>query len=137
MTTTGENLRTFLLADSAITDLVGAQGVYQNIAPATAAVPYVWFIRRGDEKAGALEGESGYAPLYEYFDLECWDDSVSGALALAAAVRARLDEHSGTFGDASIAWAEIGEQSDEYQFRNPAADEALSGAALDLEITNP
>lgn len=135
MTATGENLRTFLLADGTVAGLVGT-GVYQNVVPEDADLPFVWFARRGIEYLDVL-GETESLPMYEYFDVECVDDSVDGTEDLADAVRAALNDHSGTFGDATVQWITVRNQADGYQTKNPDSDEALSISTLDVEIINP
>lgn len=134
MASTGENLRTFLLADNTVSALVGTR-VYQNVVPETAALPFVWFSRRGVEYLDVLGEEE--TPWKEFWDIECVDDDVDGAEDLTDAVRVALNDKHGTFGADTVQWLAVRNQVDGYQARNPDADETLSICSLDLEIIHP
>lgn len=136
MASTGENLRTLILADATVSASVGTR-CYQNTVPVSATMPYIWFMRRGLGKLGII-GEVE-EPYNEYFDLECVSDSVDTAIDLADAVRSAIDGHSGEYeaGGDVAAWIDVLDQSDDYQIRNLSADEVLSVASLNVEVTNP
>lgn len=134
MADTAENFRTFLLTDATITSLVGTR-VFQNSVPQAKDLPYIWFTRR---RVAYLEvlGETGATPYQEFFDVECVDDDVDGAIDLAEAVRAQVNGHSGTMGTATYQWVNVQDQFEDYVPRNLDADEFLSIASLNVEVIN-
>jgi len=130
---TGENLIKHLIDDSNVAAVI-ADRAFQNVVPAEDALPYVWLMRRGTGDAGTLEAED--VPYLEYFDVECVALGVDEAVDLAELVRTSLNGQQGTLGDGLVQWVEVRDQSDDYVPRNVDADERLSVASLDLEVTN-
>ncbi len=131
---TGENLRTYTLTDAPVVALINSR-MYQNTIPETAALPFVWFMRRSVEFLDVL-GEEEATPWREFFDIECVAETVDGAIDLADAVRAALQATSGAFGTGTIQWLSVRDHSDDYVVRNNAADDRLYVSSLDVEIVN-
>jgi hypothetical protein len=131
---TGANLRTYVLASTSVSNLVGTR-VYQGIVPTTASLPFVWFRRRSVEYLNTL-GETETVPWREMFDWECVADDPAEADGVADAVRNRLHCAKGTMGTTVYQWVDVQDQSDEYIPRNMQADEVLHIVSLDVEVTN-
>ena len=131
---TGEDLRTYLLADSSVAAIIGTR-CYEGEVDESATLPFVWLRRRGVEYLGIL-GEVEGVPYREWFDCECVADGVDAALDLADAARARLQGTSGTLGSTVYQWVAVTDQEDDYIPRQQAADERLTIASLNLEIIN-
>lgn len=96
-----EGLRTLLLTQSSITNVVGTSGIYVSAAPQTATLPYIVLDRISDEKHKALDGYTG--TRHGEVDIECWDTTPGDAASLAKIVSDYLDDFSGaTGGDETI-----------------------------------
>ena len=134
MASTGENLRTFILTSTGISALVSTR-VYENTVPMSKDLPFIWYQRRTVQNLDIL-GEAEAVPYLEYYDVECVDDSVDGAIDLADLTRTKLEGHSGTMGTTVYQWVSVRDQRDDYISRMQAADEQLSISALDVEIIN-
>lgn len=96
-----EGLRTLLLAQSTVTDVVGTSGIYVTTARQTTSLPYIVLDRVGDEKYTALDGYQ--SARHAEVDIECWHKTPGQAAALAKIVSDYLDDFSGaTGGDETI-----------------------------------
>lgn len=134
MADAGEDLRTYIVADTTVGGIIGT-ACYQNTVPETVSLPFVWFVRRGVEFLEIL-GETETKPYREYYDIECVADGVDDAIDLCDAVRARLQGTSGTIGAGTYQWVDVTDQSETYVPRNIADDERLTIAALAVEVIN-
>lgn len=126
------NLRTFLLAQTAISSVVGAQ-VHQAIVPDNREPPYVWFGRSGTTRNELLNPDVGTAAITEFFSVECIAMNLDHAQALGAALRA-LDGYRSTFGDTSVQALFIEEQNDDYEYRTINGDEGFHTCAFTIEV---
>lgn len=91
-----EGLRTLLLAQSSITDVVGTSGIYVTAAPQSAEVPYIVIDRVRDEIYKGLSGNLG--TRHCEVDIDCWHTKPGTASALAKIVSDYLDDFSGATG---------------------------------------
>jgi hypothetical protein len=134
----GVDIRSYLIADTTgVYAKVGSR-VYQNSVPADAALPFVWFRRRGVEFLDIL-GEVESTPWREYFDFECVAANIDSADELGDAVRTRLHGASGPLPSSTgnfYQWVDVNDQSDDYIPRNMQADETLHVVSLDIDVTN-
>lgn len=132
------NLRTFLLAQSAIRNIVGAQ-VHQAKVPADRNPPYIWFGRSGSQKVELLAPPVGLEPGAQFFAFECIASDLDHAQAIGDAMRA-LDGYGknlsppGTFGDTTIQAMFVEEQADDYEYRTINGDEGFHACAFSVEI---
>lgn len=131
MATTEENLRAFLLASTSIKDLVRA--VSYNIVPQDKDTPYIFFQQSGGSSDDALGDSAGVANRPRY-DIECWDSSPSGAIALKNLVQARLHLARGTFGATTVKGIFAEDVNDDYVANGGGEDEGLHSAALNAEV---
>lgn len=90
-----EGLRTLLLAQSTITDVVGTR-IYVTVATQDATLPYLVIDRVSDEK---YKGLSGYlSTRHCEVDIECWGKTQTSAASLGEIVSDYLDDFSGATG---------------------------------------
>lgn len=122
------DFRTFLLAQSAISALVGT-AVHVDHVPQEIALPYLWVSRARTAHERTLDQAQGEQPFEEAWDIEAISDSLSEAQDLAAAVRG-VDCAKGTFGDGTIQLLVIEDQSDDYIPRGTFGDDGLSVCAF-------
>lgn len=90
-----EGLRTLLLAQSSVTDLVSTR-IFVTAAKQGEVLPYIVIDRVSDEK---YKGLSGYlSTRHAEVDIECWGKTQSTAASLAKIVSDYLDDFSGATG---------------------------------------
>lgn len=92
------DLRTYILADATVAGLIGTQ-MYGQLVPHDATVPFLVFQQISDPRLHTHDGDSGLA--HPRIQITSWDggaDGYAGALALAAAVKARINSTTGTIG---------------------------------------
>ncbi len=134
MADVAQNLRAFLLADSQIASLVGAN-VHQNHVPEDRPTPYVWFRQAGVHYEGTTDAEPGAPPDDYLVDLECVSDDLDEAADLAALVRERLAFYRGPFGDSTVQAVLVEDHEDDYLPRNEDADAGYHAATLRAVVT--
>ena len=133
MASIGEDLRTFLLADSDISTAVGGTRVYQNEAVENYSGAFIWYSRSDTEPLQTLDESAGTRPWTEYIDLECISESIDGAIDLGDLIRA-MHASRGTFGGGTVSGVFIGSQADCYIPRGDASDDGLNVCAFNLQI---
>lgn len=102
----GQCIHEQLAATAAITALV-ANRIYQLQLPDNCPNPAIVFSLIDDpqEQAQAMGITTG--PQEPGYQIACWDDTLAGAQALAAAVKTALQDFSGLFGGAggiTVTW---------------------------------
>lgn len=135
MPTVDEDLVTYLKADATVLRKCGGR-IYENFAPPAPPLPFIFFVRTGDETWDALDDAQGVAPNVIRFAVECIGQSLKDAWAIAAAVKARCHKAvKVTFGSRTgvTLWCE--DQSDSYEPRagGPGAT-GFHVAALQVEV---
>lgn len=128
----GEDLLTYLLADSSIASAVGTR-CHQNKAPHGYDGQYIWFGRAATENADAIDDAAGTAPFRQYFDVECCSDDIDEAIDLADLVKAKHLAR-GSFGAGTIQGVFVTDHADDYIPRGVNSDEGMHVAALQLEL---
>lgn len=131
MTTTEENMRAFLLADSNIA--ADAKAVSYNIVPQNKDTPYIFFQQSGSDDDIAL-GDSAGAPTRTRFAIEVWDSTPLGAIQFKKLVQNRLHKARGTFGDTTVQGIFSADMDDQYVGLGNGGDEGLHGAFLTAEV---
>lgn len=93
-------LRTYLLADSAISDLVGGDRIYPQILPQGMEDDSVAYTRVSEQSDHHMQGPSGLCS--GRFQINAWSKNADDACTLADLIKARIDGFSGEieFGDA-------------------------------------
>ena len=130
----GVDFRTFLLAQSAITALVGTR-VYQNEVTQDGAdvSDYIWFERASIEREQVLNPATGVRPFREMLNVEAVSVSIDSVLTLADLIR-QLDGSQGAFGTGQVLALFENEHSDDYIPRADMSDEGRHFAALVVEL---
>lgn len=129
----GTDLRTLLLADTDITDIVGAM-VYHSRVPQRGNVPYLWLQRRGVITDDANTATRGQAPRAYIYDIDAVSDDISEAEDLIDAVWAHLHFYNDTFGSGS-AQIVVSDQSEQYISVNQDDDSGIFVQSLMVTIT--
>ncbi len=99
MPTIGTKLRSFVLDSTSVSGLIATR-MHQNTIPEESAYPHALYTRSGAVSDVDLDGTAdGF--MEETFDLEIYEqdstrvmDGLSSALAIADALRSRLQDHS-------------------------------------------
>lgn len=94
-----EDLRTFLVADPAITALVVGR-IYPLKLPQDPTLPAIAYMRVSGFRGRVQDGPAGYAR--PTFQIDCWADSYLEAKNVADAVRQRLQAYKGTMGTTEV-----------------------------------
>jgi hypothetical protein len=130
-------LRTFLLGSDAITSIVG-QRVHQSHVPhldPDKPVPaYIWFGRTTTRDERQLAGAAGEAEFSTMFSLECFSEDLDEAQRLGAAVKSRLNNYQGAFGDSTVQGIFVEDQNDDYIPRSIPADVGAELTAFSVEV---
>ena len=92
-------LRTFVLADAAVTSLAGTR-MYPRKLPQTPVLPAIVYQRIDTRRMHDMAGPDGLPR--PRFQVTCWASNVGDAVTLAAAVRGRLDGYRGAWGDVTV-----------------------------------
>lgn len=129
-----ENLRAFLLADTAIAALVGAR-VHQNLVPHQDLFPYLWFQQAGVNYEGTTDAAPGQEPDDYLFDVEAVSEDVDQAANLAGLVRRRLAFYRGAFGAATVQSILVDDHEDDYFPRNANADAGVHAATFRATVS--
>ncbi len=95
MTTIEDGLHSHLAADAGVSALVAAR-IYPLWAPQKPTAPYVVYSRINTERLHHLSGSSALANPHFQFDV--FAETFADMVAVAAALRAALDNYSGGMG---------------------------------------
>ena len=125
-------LRTFLLTDATISQMVGEQ-VHQGFVPENTAGDYIWFSRAAVEPLRVL-ASGAIDPLSVRFDVEAISEDIDRSQSLAAAIRSKCDAYRGTFGDSTTQGIFVEDHNDDYTPRGVFSDDVLHVAALSVEV---
>jgi len=136
--TVDENLLAFLKADSAIVRLVGAR-IHENKVPQDPQGDYLWFALLDEEDEYCLDDADGAAPFRYRYAIECVGFSGGAqnqrkSREIANAVKARVKNYNGAFGDSTVQGIFVEAVSEDYQPRNDLSDFGYHTRALTLEV---
>lgn len=132
MATLAENLKTFLLADTTVKQLVGSR-VHYNHVPQGKGYPFIFYQQSGSSDDAALDDSPG-APFRLRFTVECIDTDLARCRTLVNRVQAITNKHRGTVGAQTVQAIFAAEQDDEYVPRGIGSDDGEHVAALSLEV---
>jgi len=132
MATTEENMRTFLLSDSNIAELVGPRVAYNNL-PQTKDNPRIFFQQTGAVDDIAMDDSAG-VPTRPQYTIEAIDDTPEGAIALKNLVHAKLHKHRGTFGATTVKGIFAADVADNYTPNGLGEDVGQHWAGLSAEV---
>lgn len=126
-----EDLRTFIRASTAITDIVGTR-VHYNYAPAVSVKPLIWFRVKSDKEPLTLDNVGG---MHEAMvDIECVGADPDEMLDLADVVKSRFHGYTGAVGSHSCKAAFMSDKDDEYIPKSSQADEGSHIASFTLDL---
>lgn len=131
----GNNLRTYLLTKSAITDLLGAAGeIYSDVLPQRGqyTLPAIVFSVISGGSGRVLTGSANYGR--SRIQVDCWADERDDANALGEAVRSNVEHYSGAAGDDDIDIAMHDTQRYIYEPPKDASENGLFGHSADYMI---
>lgn len=135
MADVAENLRKFLLDDTAIGPLVGLRAA-QNSIPQGKKFPFLWMQITDTQKLRCL-GETSNTPFSYTFAVECVSDDLDEAESLAVLVNARCESAAGgssAFGSGTVSNVFCESQSDDYIPKSADVSEGEHVAALQVEV---
>jgi hypothetical protein len=131
MTHMPEDLRTFIIGTTAVTQYIGTRCHYNHL-PESAIQPHVWFRVSSDTEERTMDGVGG---LHEaQVDVECAGLSESSAQNVADAIKTRLDGYKGTFGTATAQAAFLRDKDDDYLPFSNQSDEGVHVVAYSLQM---
>lgn len=133
MATVDEDLKTYLQADTSIQRQVGTR-VHENHVPMSPVVPFLFFVRTGDETFDALDDSQGVAPNMVRFAVECVGRNIKESSALATLVKARCHKALKATMGSRTATSFCEDQADDYTPRAGGGDTGFHISALQVEV---
>lgn len=131
MATVDEDLKAYIQTDSSVKAKVGTR-IHENLVPPTPVVPFIWFVRTGEETFDCLGDAQGTAPNIVRFSLECVGRNTKEAIAIAALIKARCHKVlNGTMGSRT-ATLFCENQSEDYEPKAGGENHFIS--ALQIEV---
>lgn len=148
MASLGENLRSFIVTSTGViaassnwtaSTITRAGAVQQNEFMQDPPSPRIWFTRTSQVEDVDMSAVGGL--VESFWDIECQSDDVNEAIAIADAVKARLNGYQGVFGTTASSTSDVQgifltDHDDDYIPKDNAADEGTSVAALSARIFN-
>jgi len=132
MSSVGESLRAYLIADtSGVYAVVGGR-VHQNHVPIISTFPHIWFGRSGDEHLTCLDGGTGFHRAM--FDVECIAGTADAADDLAILVTNRLHGTINSTGTITLHAALVEDHDDAYEPKGVGDDSGNHVSALSVRI---
>lgn len=132
--TVDENLRKFLLDDSAIVKLVGSR-IHKNHVPQSIVGDYIWFARESSDDEICLDDAAGSGPFRRFYDFEAVaKNHNANADRIADALYDRLHKYVGAFGDSTVKLILCEEQDEQYVPRNVGGDTGLHVPSLRVQV---
>ncbi len=132
MSSAGETLKAYLVADTAGVNSVVSGRVHQNTIPIVSSVPHIWFRRSSEQQVTAFSGGTGLHNAR--FDVECIATTADSAIDLADLVKSRLHAVKTTTGGVNILTMLVEDHDDDYAPKAIGSDEGLHVSALDLTM---
>uniref|UniRef100_A0A6M3L9Y2 DUF3168 domain-containing protein n=1 Tax=viral metagenome TaxID=1070528 RepID=A0A6M3L9Y2_9ZZZZ len=132
MSSIGEDIKAYLLADITGVNAIVSGRVHQNHVPIIASMPHIWYGRSADEEVTCMDGGTGLHRCN--FDVECIASSADAAIDLADAVKSRLHTSSSTTGGVNILVMFVNDHDDNYVPKGLGSDDGSHVSALDVRI---
>ena len=126
------NLRTLLLSQSSVTDIVGASGVFIRHAPQGQALPYVVINQEGSDEFNTLT-ETGRFRAVDY-EFDCKGRTGEQAAQIAETVRDFIQDYSGPAGDQTIDAVILDEEFDSVEKPIDGSDKKTFVVTLAMTI---
>ncbi len=133
MATVAQNLRSFLLDDNDISELVGER-VHHNHVPQDEPRPFIFLQLTGTEDLSCLDDPPGTPPFRFRYAAECVADTIGDADELAALVKARCNLYTGSFGAGTAQRLFAEDQDEDYVPKANSDDALLHVSAVAVEV---
>jgi len=128
-----KGLRTLLLAQSSITNVVGAAGVYSQRAPQNASPPFIVLHKMSTEENKTLTGVTGSTRFMD-FDIDCKATRYGSAQDLAIIVRDFIKDYTGTAGGETVSAVLLNGEAEDYEPPSDGSDIGLHVVTVDASI---
>lgn len=125
------DLRTYLLAQSAISDVVSTR-IYPVWLPQNVTYPCITISRVSESHGHNLDSASGYA--ISRYQIDCWATSYATAYTLADAVRGELSGFAGTMGSTTVDSVVLENESDLHEPPSDGGSRGMYHIACDYII---
>lgn len=127
-------LRSLLLADSSLTNLIGAR-VHNNHVPSKPGNNYVWFATSTTQENDVLDASVGDEPQAITYDIECISlESNATALSIKSRIRGVLNKYRGTIGDTTTQGIFVDELPEDYEPRGISGDQGAYVQACRVQV---
>lgn len=114
-------LRTWLLAQSSVADLIGDRFDLAKVPQVNATYPYVSYRRASGDYEHDLDGGAGLAsPIFE---IDVWSPKTTEVEAVGQAIRLALQGYRGLMGDVNVVGVELENEEDFFHPADVASDE--------------
>lgn len=127
-----QDMRTYLLSKSGVTNLVTTTGVFCQKVDQGYSLPYVVIYRIGAEHGHTLVKASGWA--LARLQIDCFAATFSAAEAIAEAVRQVLHGLAGTFGTTQVSSVVLDNDGDDFGVPNVGDDVGTYRTHADYRI---
>lgn len=138
MSDVAQNLIALLRADTAVAKWAAARVREDHVPQATydgtVTPAHIWLGLRQSTPFDHINGDVGESPMSVTFDLECIAGKQYDANQLAAAVRTKLHNYRGTFGDSTVKAIFINDQDNNYTPKATGGDNGLFVMAFDVQV---
>lgn len=138
MSDVAQNLIALLKSDTTVQKWAGGRfredHVPQHFFKGPATEPFVWLGLRQTTDHGTLGDANGASPDELVFDLECVAGKQYDGKALAAAVRAKLNNYRGTMLDQTAKGIFVRDQDNDYIPKATGGDNGLFVSAYDVQV---
>ncbi|MEO1994943.1 MAG: DUF3168 domain-containing protein [Planctomycetaceae bacterium] len=124
-------LVSLLANESTITAIVSSR-IYISKAPQGAGLPHIVITQIGSDEFPALDGTPSLR--FVDFDIDCKADRSVTAETLSKAVRAFIDDYTGTAGLQTIGAVLLNGESTDYEPPQDGSDTGIHTALLDVNI---
>ena len=120
-----------LAGESTINTYVSSR-VYANHAPEKAAFPYIIVTQLDSEEYKSFDDTGDLRSLT--FDIDCKAERALTAAAVADAVRAYIQDYSGTAGDYTIGAVLLNSETHSYEPPQDGSERGVHVVTLDLDV---
>lgn len=130
----GIGLRSLLLADDSLTNLIGAR-VHHNHVPSKPGNNYVWFAQSTTFENDVIDAAVGDDPQSITYDVECVSLAAQAdAVAMKTRVRAVLNKYRGTIGDSTTQGIFVEELPENYEPKGIPGDQGAYVQACRVQV---
>lgn len=126
-----QSIRTRLLSQTAVTDIVGTR-IHPQWRPQDGALAAITLQRISEDHVHNLEGGAGLAR--PRIQVDCWSSKYSEAQSLGEAVREALQGFTGTVDSVTIHSCLLDNRADLFEPPKDGSDKGIYHIALDFQL---